>query len=130
LQALGREDACQALLASAKTNAMLDHRYFVLCRMLFMQRGTNEFRPPFPSMMYFGSFIGRAADWHLASIELVDGIPFFLGGGFGGGSGRGPESAESYIRYCMDTCDWNTYRFSEVTAEQKSVALAKLLSCD
>ena len=45
LQALGRDEACQTLLASAKTNAMLDRRFFVLCRMLFVPHGTNGFVP-------------------------------------------------------------------------------------
>jgi hypothetical protein len=80
--------------------------------------------------MYIDAYIGKLADRHLAPIELVDGIPFFLGGGGGGGSGRGPESAESYLRYCMASCDWNTYRFSEVTAEQKTAALAKFLTSE
>ncbi len=128
LQAMGREVACQALLASAKTNAQLDERYFVLCRMLFTQRGTNQFRPPFRGTVRY--VIGQAGDWPLDPIELVDGIPFFLTAGSAGSGNRGPEFVESYLHYCMTNCDWNTYTFREATAKEKSDALAKLLSSD
>jgi hypothetical protein len=126
LQAMGRDAACQALLASAKTNAGLDNRFFVLCRMLFTQRGTNEFQPPFRGGCVF--FIGEEADWPLAPIALVDEIPFFLTGGCGGDGGRGPESIVTYLNYCITNCDWSSYKFHEVTAKQKSDALTKLLS--
>jgi hypothetical protein len=126
LQAVGREAACEALLASARTNATTDRRFFMLCRMLFAQRGTNEFRPPFRGTC--GFYIGEAADWKLDPIELVDGIPFLLTGPCRGQGGRGPESVESYLRYCMTNCDWSTYTFHDVTAQQKSRALATLLS--
>jgi hypothetical protein len=39
-----------------------------------------------------------------------------------------PETGEEYLHYCMTNCDWNTYSFHEVTADQKKEALAKLLS--
>jgi hypothetical protein len=123
LQAMGKEAACQALLDSAKTASRFDDRYIVLCRILFMQRGTNEFRPPFTMCSYL---VGEAADWRLGPIELVDGVPFFLTGFCGGDGGRLPDSGEAYLRYCMANCDWNTYTFHEVTAKQKGEALTKL----
>ena len=126
LQAMGREVACQALLATVKTNSPNDRRFFVLCRMLFAQRGTNEFRPPFRGTC--GFYIGEAADWKLDPIELVDGIPFLLTGQCRGQGRTGPESTASYLNYCLTNCDWNTYTFHEVTAKQKSEALATLLS--
>ncbi|MGD1086234.1 MAG: hypothetical protein ABSA47_15980 [Verrucomicrobiota bacterium] len=125
LQAMGREGACQALLASAKTNPGPDLRFFVLCRMLFTQRGTNEFRHPY---YYRAYIIGDLRDWRLAPIELVDGMPFLLTANWGAADGGGPESAENYLQYCMANCDWNTYSFREVTPKQKSDALAKFLS--
>jgi hypothetical protein len=92
--------------------------------MLFTSRDTNEFRAPLRHG--FGTVIG--GDWPLIPIELVDGIPFCIAG-MDGWSGSGPsESPEEYLRYCMTNCDWNTYAFHEVTAKEKSDALAKLFS--
>ena len=125
LQAMGREAACQALLASAKTNPGPDVRFFVLCRMLFTQRGTNEFRLPH---YYNAYYIEYVPEFKLAPIELVDGIPFLLTARWGGGDGGGPENGENYLRYCMSSCDWNTDAFREATAKQKSDALAKFVS--
>jgi hypothetical protein len=126
-QAMGREAACQALLASAKASPIRtrDLGYFVLCRMLFMPRGTNEFRCPHDTHAYV---VEHVPDFLLAPIELVDGVPFRLVGNQGGGDGGGPESAENYLRYCMANCDWSTYTFHEATAQQKRDALAKFLS--
>ena len=128
LQAMGKQAACQALLESAKTAAMMDGRYHMLCRMLFKQQGTNTFRP---SRLGTGMYwLGKAGDWPLDPIAIVDGIPFCIGGGSFGGGGQTPQTPESYLNYCMTNCDWNTYKFHEVTAEQKRDALAKLLSSD
>ena len=128
LQAMGRDAACQALLASAKTNAPRDYRYFVLCRMLFTQRGTNVFQVPFRGGCVY--YIGGAGDWPLDPIALVDGVPFFLTGSCGYSGSRSAETVESYLNYCMTNCNWNAYTFHEVTAGQKRDALAKLLSSD
>jgi len=124
LQAMGRETACKALLASAITNPTPDLRFFVLCRMLFTPRGTNEFRRP----QYFRAYIINSPEFQLAPIELVDGIPFLLTAPWGASYGGGQESAEVYLRYCIANCDWNTYKFHEATAKQKSDALANFLS--
>jgi len=72
LQAMGREAVCQALLASAKTNAGFDTRYYVLCRMLFTNRGTNEFQPPYSG--HFAYMLGTESDWPLHPIALIDGM--------------------------------------------------------
>ncbi len=125
LQAMGREAACQSLLASAKTNPGPDLRFFVLCRMLFTQRGTNEFRLPHYDNAYYVEYV---PEFKLAPIELVDGIPFLLTAKWGGGYGGGQEGAENYVRWCMANCDWSTYAFREATAKQKSDALAKFMS--
>lgn len=126
LQAIGQEAACQTLLGM-HTNGILDKNVFALCRMLFTQRGTNEFRAPLRHG--FGDYLAeRREDWPLNPIELVDGIPFCIAV-MDGWSGAGPsESSEEYVRYCMTKCDWSTHAFHVVTAKQKSDALAKLLS--
>jgi hypothetical protein len=128
LQAMGREVACQTLFAATKTNSIIDYRFDVLCRMLFTHRGTNAFRPPFRGTCSY--YLGQAVDWPLDPIEIVDGIPFFIRVGCRGQGGTGPQSGESYLRYCMTNCDWNTYTFREVTAQQKSDALTKLLASE
>ena len=108
LQAMGREKACQAMVESAKTTATIPTLHtladlrrnlgcFVLCRMLFMQRGTNAFQPPVHQRK---DIIRRSPEFTLFPIELVDGIPFLLvGGPVGAWSGNGPSTAASYLRY-------------------------------
>jgi hypothetical protein len=99
--------------------------------MLFMQRGTNEFRPPIAGLNYV---VERMPDFRLAPIEMVDGIPFLLvrngrGGSFRVGEGA-TYNAQLYLRYCLTNCDWSTNTFREVTAKQKSDALAKFLASE
>jgi hypothetical protein len=134
LQAMGGETACQTLLASAEAHPTRDYDvcFFVLCRMLFMQRGTNEFRAPIAGLNYL---VEDVPDFRLAPIELVDGIPFLLvGNGPRGGSFRVGEgatyNAQLYLRYCLNNCDWSTNTFREATARQKSDALAKFLASE
>jgi hypothetical protein len=127
LQAMGQEAACQTLLGLQTNRNIGGIHAFVLCRMLFTHRGTNEFRAPLRHG--FKDYLAeRREDWPLNPIELVDGIPFCIAV-MDGWSGAGPsESPEQYLRYCMTNCDWSTYQFHEVSGKQKSDALAKLLS--
>jgi hypothetical protein len=127
LQAMGPKAACQALLACANTNRGPDSdlRFFVLCRMLFTQRGTNDFRPPHDTHAYI---VGDSPGWQFAPIQLVDGIPFLLAASWGGDAGGGRESGENYLHYCMSNCDWSTHTFREATSKQKSDALTNFLS--
>jgi len=127
LQDMGPKAACQALLACAKTNRGPDSdlRFYVLCRMLFTQRGTNEFRPPHDTHAYI---VGDLPGWQLAPIQLVDGIPFLLAASWGGDAGGGRESGENYLHYCMSNCDWSTHTFREATSKQKRDALTNFLS--
>lgn len=124
LHVMGREVACQKLLEAAKTGS-LEEPVIVLCRMLFVRRGTSEFRRP---MIGAASFFGGTdyADWSLEPIELMDGIPFLVTRGYMlAGS---PEPAESYLRYCMTACDWTVSNWKEPSEGELRGALAKLLA--
>lgn len=126
LQAMGREAACQTLLEFTRTNNNeMGMPVIALCRMLFTQRGTNEFRP---AKIGFTMGPGSSTDWTLYPIEIVDGIPFKVLSGGGGMNGGGPEGSSSYLSYCMTNCDWNNFRFHEPTADEKKDALHKLIS--
>jgi hypothetical protein len=124
LQKMGREPACQTLLQAAQTNRE-SQQIIVLCRMLFTQRSTSEFRRP---LIGGAHFFGDTdyPHWPLEPIELVDGVPFLITQGYV--LGGVPESADAYLQYCMTNCDWSTARFREPTAKQKRDALAKLVT--
>ncbi len=124
LHAMGRAAACEKLLEAAKTRS-LEEPVIVLCRMLFVRRGTSEFRGP---MIGAASFFGGTeyADWPSEPIELVDGIPFLITRGYMlGGS---PAPSESYVRHCMTACDWTPVGWGETTEVELRGALAKLLA--
>jgi hypothetical protein len=126
LQAMGKEAGCQTLMGLQTNRNISDTRVFVLCRMLFTQRGTNEFRAPFlhnPRTL-LGGGIGN---WPLNPIALIDGIPFCLNAGEGR-DGAQAESAAEYLSYCMANRDWSTNAFHQVTAQEKRDALVKLFS--
>lgn len=124
LQAMGRERACEQMMALAKRD-LDSEQLFVLCRMLFVRRGTSEFRRP---MIGEAGFLADTtyADWPLEPIELVDGVPFVIAGGYS--LGGEPESPESYLRYCMSDCDWITFRYREQSCVEMRSALAKLVA--
>ncbi len=124
LQDMGRELACRALLQAAQTDRM-NRQIVVLCRILFIKRGAGEFRRPWIGQAIF---LGSTdyPDWPLEPVECVDGVPFLITRGyivFGW-----PEPAESYLRHCMASCDWNTARMREPTDAEKGAALGKLLA--
>ena len=39
-----------------------------------------------------------------------------------------PEPPTVYVRYCIKSCDWNSFRFKPRSKEEKRKALEKLLS--
>jgi hypothetical protein len=102
------------------------NKAIVLCRMLFVPRGTNAFRR---------ALIGgtdapggtRLQDWPLDPIEIVDGVPFLVMIGSWRLAGS-PETATGYIRYCINRCDWNPVKYSMPTSKQKHDALSKFLA--
>jgi hypothetical protein len=127
LQGMGRDAACQALLSRTNENER-GMPVIVLCRMLFTQRGTSEMRNP-KSYGFVPLLLNtQPSDETPPVVAIVDGIPFkCVLNGFDHGGGL-DESADSYLRYCMDNCDWNTVKFHAPTTKEKSDALARLLS--
>jgi len=39
-----------------------------------------------------------------------------------------PESADSYLKCCKESCNWNTFEYKKKSDEEKAEALKKLLS--
>jgi hypothetical protein len=124
LQALGKDKACETLQGLGK-GIKPDMRVIVLCRLLFTRKADGEFRRPrIGAANYLGDTENE--DWPLAPIELIDGVPFLIATGY---RGTGvPESAESYLRYCIKNCEWNSYQFKAQTMQDKQKALEKLLA--
>jgi len=65
-------------------------------------------------------------DWPLEPIELVDGVPFLILRGYY--LTGVPESADSYLKYCIGNCAWNTAAFQPKSRQQKRKALEKLMA--
>lgn len=124
LQVLGKEKAVRKLLDLAETEE-LDHKIIILCRMLFSPRGTALFdRPRIGAASFFGGT--TYADWPLEPIEIIDGVPFVIVQGYM--IGGQPQSAKSYVMYCFQLCDWNSYQYIPKSLQEKQEALKKLLS--
>jgi len=140
LQELGQTKAIAKLRELAKRPA--PNKVVVLCRMLFVAKPKPrgellEFRAPkwdgaAASLCVFRiRDIGRQLD----PIAIVNGIPFLTTPGY---ESRGrPESAKSYLKYCIAQCDWNTQKYVSLRDEnmenrasvdkQLNAACAKLL---
>jgi hypothetical protein len=129
LQDMGRERAVEHLRAWAAKGA--DERPIVLCRMLFTARTGGEFRRPALGAALFvggGMLEARGSEyknWPLEPIELVDGVPLLVTRGYALG-GRA-ERPSSYLAYCVEHCDWSTFRFRAKSPAKKAAALKKLL---
>jgi hypothetical protein len=124
LQASGKDKASATLLKLARDREV-DHQVIVLCRMLFVRKAKGGFRRP---LIGAAHFLGDTdyVDWPLEPIELVDGVPFLITEGYSL-KGRA-ERAESYLKYCIENCTWNSSRFQPKTEQQKRKALDKLLA--
>ena len=87
-----------------------------------------------PGKTFAGPPIGAAnciaatsdKDWPLDPIEIVDGVPFLVAGGYNLGGVRGKPT--QYVEYCLNNCDWNPYQFKPKTPEEQRKALEKLLA--
>ena len=123
LQAMGSDRACQHMIAIAKRDEKAE-QIFILCRMLFIKRGTAEFRSP-----WIGNsvFLGGtdSANWSLDPIELVNGVPFIIRWDYTLHGMR--ETPEQYLNYCMTNCDWTTFKFQMKSHNELNEALNKLL---
>jgi hypothetical protein len=140
--------ACSAirqLIGLAKTAAISDsnfneERTAILCRMLFTARPGSTFNRP--SLLGGPSFLGGAPpreapfsveknlnfiDWPSEPIEIVDGVPFLVVTGYTYEGYWDPRSAESYVRYCVQNCDWSSFPFSLKPEPEMRQALRKLI---
>jgi hypothetical protein len=118
LQALGQKEACKRLLGADVQDPVI-----VLCRMLFTRRAVGFRRP----LIGAASFLGDTdyPDWPLEPIEIIDGVPFLMTQGTM--LGGVPESAQSYLHWCMAHCDWNPVPYRPMSAQEGRDALAKLI---
>jgi hypothetical protein len=136
LQAMGSEAGSQALLRAAED---VDYKYkaghggwydyekvIVLCRMLFNFR--EGVRHPYPALgerVFFGDT--TYSDWPLEPIELVDGYPFWIVRGFNMGGARSGDAASRFVSYCVTNCEWNKFKYRQMSINEKRAALEKLL---
>jgi hypothetical protein len=124
LQAIGRERALRRLHAMALDRDSYS-KVIILCRMLFAQSASSNFRAPRLGMpMYLGGT--NDTDWPIAPIEVVDGVPFLITSGYLL-AGKA-ESAESYLRYSESDADWSGLHYTIKTTQEKQDALTKLLA--
>jgi len=130
LQSMDTDAAIKEMRAMAHMGAMaqIEHgdkseQIYVLCRMLFVSSNNLSFREPaLGSTVYMR---GGASDWPLSPVELVDGVPFIVAGGYN--LAGQSESPEEYLDYCLANCSWSKFRYHLKTQEQMNEALAKLL---
>jgi hypothetical protein len=123
LQSMGQAEACKYMLSVAQKNSEAD-QIAILCRMLFRARVFGDFRRPeigLPSL----AGCTRMNDWPMEPIEVVDGTPFLIAKGYAVFGTKG--SQEIYLRYCIENCEWNTYRFHKKTDSELKAALNKLI---
>jgi len=124
LQAIGREEALRRLHTMALDRDSYS-KVIILCRMLFAQSARSNFRAPRLGMpMYLGGT--NDADWPLAPIEVVAGVPFLITKGYF--LAGAAESAESYLRYSEANADWSGVHYTIKTAQEKQDALTQLLA--
>jgi len=124
IQKLDRKTALATLRRFATSTDGSD-RTIILCRMLFTNRPSSNFRRP---KIGGAQFLGATqyADWPLEPIELVDGVPFlvvnsYMLAGY-------PEPASKYLDYCIAECDWATAHYTAKTPDELRAALHKLLA--
>jgi hypothetical protein len=124
LQTMGYERACREMMKAAKRNED-SQQIYILCRMLFQERGNSGFRRP---SLGGAVFLGGTdyVDWPLDPIEVVDGVPFVITWGYGT-TGAMPEPPEMYLNYCMTNCDWNTSKYRTKSNDELEKDLNALL---
>ena len=124
LQELGEERGTE-FMHKAALSYKNDEELIILCRMLFEPEKHQEFRRP---MIGAPHFIGKSEDpyWPLEPIALEDNIPFLVVQGYS--LGGLPESAEMYLQYCIENCEWKQKKYAAVNQEQLNAAQAKLIA--
>lgn len=136
LKSTGTNTALQPALTESFQDSFDDEqRVAILCRMLF----TNRLGSVFESPHYLGApefwdgfvptnYSAIYSNWSKEPIELVDGIPFSVVCGYGYEGIKDPQSAESYVRYCMTNCEWSSFHFAPKSRVEKKQALMKLIN--
>lgn len=95
----------------------------LLCRMLFQAKAGGKFRRPRLGEPFFLGTSDKRA-WPLEPIALVDNVPFLVVKGYilGGLA----EPADSYLAYCLESCDWTTQNYQGSTQKKLAFALSKI----
>ena len=144
LEALPQKEALGLLRKWADSNKYNLH-IIIICRMLFTPKIGQELRRPRigGAMSYIGANSSKITGTKLEEIlfsapiqepkcpldpiVLVDNIPFLVAGPYIS-SGPAPESASSYLSYCINNAVWGERRFHPASKEEMEVALNKLLA--
>lgn len=126
LQAQDRVQAGNTLLRLGRQAGLNNGpKVIVLARMLFAARSVGQFRRPalgLPNCLAQVHFL----EFALEPIEVIDGVPFLLVRGYS--VGGYPEQAESYVKYCLQNCDWAPAKYTPKTPAEKRAAAAKLMA--
>jgi hypothetical protein len=122
LQQMGQKRACLDLMRLAKRNDDAEQIY-VLCRMLFSQRPSAEFRPPgIGEPVFLGG--SDWTNWPNQPIEIVNGVPFLVTWSYKIFGQIEPPA--DYLAYCMTNCNWNKLVFVLKNKEELHLALNTL----
>jgi hypothetical protein len=125
MQSVDYATALERLHSMAQRKDNSRNEVFILCRMLFTQRGGAGFRGPGLGQDLFIGCDCTNYGWPLEPIELVDGVPFLISKGYllAGIA----ESPEQYLDYCETNCSWSGFRYEIKTDQQEIEALNRLL---
>jgi hypothetical protein len=130
----GRDSACAALEQFAKAKGDFlegyeaDQKVCHLCRLIFLPRiPTDTLRSPrlgAPELLPLHSM--NSSDWPYMPFAIADNVPLSMTLGYS--SGGRPESAESYIAYCMSNGVFRTQPFPLPSPVTASNALNRVLA--
>ncbi len=135
LQALPEAQRVAKLQAWANDEALgFRDQVIELCRMLFEPKPGQNFRDPgsgVPVFVGLGdggviALVKLGAQWPREPIALVNDIPFKVVRGYSI-AGAAPESAPSYLKYCLDETLWTAHRYAPSSAESLQKALDRLV---
>jgi len=97
----------------------------ILTRMLFQSKIDTLLRRPYLGVAFFFSDTDYD-DWQTEPIEIVNGIPFLIVGGY---SLRGlSESSLNYLEYCIENGKWTENNYSAKTEAELKAGLDILLN--
>ena len=114
LQAMEERDRVEWLTRHAKSGRY-DEQVIVLCRMLFQAKDGGEYGRP---MLGAPQFVGKASGpaWPLEPIAVFKDVPIVVVRGYA--LAGHPESASSYLKYCLNTCRWTSRKYREIDDEE------------